>query len=497
MTVKKLRFGEGAIAALACFAMTNSCGEDADRPNVLIIMADDLGYGDLGFTGSDEISTPHLDRLAAGGVVFRNGYVSHPYCAPSRAGLVTGRYQARFGLEVNVSYSPFDPYMGLPLEEKTFATRLQDSYRTGIIGKWHLGAAPAYQPNNRGFDYFYGFLSGGHTYFDQAVTTTAPLMLEDGAPEYIATEGCYLPLMRNDRAAEFDEYLTTALSKDAARFIANSKEPFCLYVAYNAPHGPMEAPENLLKKYRHIPDLGRRTYAAMVDSMDQGIGIIVDALRQTGKFDNTLIFFLGDNGAMLPSEALQFGDWSNNSPFKRGKGSMFEGGIHVPFLVHWPRGLPAGVTYDAPVIALDIAATAVAVGGGSTEGPPMDGVNLIPYLTGESGGVPHDALFWRIQDSTGWAVRTPTLKYLREHPSNQAPQLFDMVSDPFEEHDLAAERPEDCQRLAGLWNAWNAQNQPNRFVESFNYQKRRLRFFEQMHQDMMQHAARREPVVIR
>jgi arylsulfatase A-like enzyme len=190
------------------------------QPNVLVILADDLGYGDLGFTGSKDITTPVLDSLASGGIICKNGYVTHPYCGPSRAGLITGRYQARFGVEINVTNSPFDLYSGLPLTEQTFAKRLQKSgYDTGVIGKWHLGAAPPFHPNNRGFDYFYGFLSGGHRYFPDSVTTTFPLLLPNGEPHYSANEGCFWPLRRNEREAEFNEYLTTALSRDAAKFV--------------------------------------------------------------------------------------------------------------------------------------------------------------------------------------------------------------------------------------------------------------------------------------
>ena len=252
-----------------------------EKPNVLIILADDLGYQDVGFTGSTEIKTPNLDQLAKNGVVVKNGYVTHPYCGPSRAGLVTGRYQARFGLEINLTNSPFDMYNGLPLTEKTFADRLKTSgYTTGIIGKWHMGGSDPFHPNNRGFDYFYGFLSGGHSYFPENVKTTMPLInSKDGKPHYSANEGSYWPLTRNDKAGEFEEYLTTALSKDAAKFVKNSKKPFCLYLAYNAPHLPLEAPKETIDKYKHIKDVKRRTYAAMIDKMDEGVGVIMDALK--------------------------------------------------------------------------------------------------------------------------------------------------------------------------------------------------------------------------
>jgi len=243
-----------------------------ERPNVLIIFADDLGYADTGFTGSKEIFTPNLDKLAAGGVVINNGYVTHPYCGPSRAGLLSGRHQARFGLEINLTYSPYDLHSGLPATEKTFGKRLQGAgYRTGIIGKWHLGASYPFHPNNRGFDYFFGFLSGGHDYFPDTVTTSHPLLQPNGKTHYSGNEGCFLPLERNKNAAKFDEYLTTALSRDAAKFVKESEKPFCLYLSYNAPHGPLQAPKKTIAKYKHIDDWHRRIYAAMIDEMDSGL----------------------------------------------------------------------------------------------------------------------------------------------------------------------------------------------------------------------------------
>ena len=256
-----------------------------ERPNIVVILADDLGYADLGFTGSKEIFTPNIDALANNGVVFKNGYVTHPYCGPSRAGLLTGRYQARFGMEVNAAHSPDDPYMGLPVEELTFAKRMQQAgYKTAVMGKWHMGSHPNFHPNNRGFDEFFGFLGGGHDYFPESVKVSSA--------EYS------IALSRNGKPAQLNEYLTTAISKEAARFVSATEQPFMMYVAYNAPHSPLQATEQDLAKYQHIADLDRRTYAAMIDSMDQGVGRIVAALKQSEKLHNTLIFFLSDNGGV-------------------------------------------------------------------------------------------------------------------------------------------------------------------------------------------------------
>lgn len=467
----------------------------AEKPNFLIILADDLGYQDVGFTGSEEISTPRLDALAAGGVVIQNGYVTHPYCGPSRAGLLTGRYQARFGMEINLTYSPYDQHSGLPRDELTFGDRLQSAgYRTGLIGKWHLGASEPHHPNNRGFDYFYGFLSGGHSYFPKNVTTYYPLQLPDGQPHYSANEGSFLPLTRNNQAAEFDEYLTTALSRDAARFVAEGDEPFCLYLAYNAPHAPYQAPAETIAKYAHIQAKNRRVYAAMIDEMDRGIGMVVDALKASGKLDNTVIFFLSDNGGVRAKQGQTA--IANNAPFKGGKGSMHEGGSHVPFLVHWPAGLPGGEAFDGLVSSLDIAATAVALAAGDTSGHALEGVNLVPYLTGEKPGSPHDALYWRRNNGVGWAVRTPTGKYLAENWSQGVARLYDMASDPYESVDLMGRAPEMQAELAALWNAWNAQNVACRFLQANAYQRARLRMYNELHEAERAKAEKRETLVI-
>lgn len=471
-----------------------------DRPNILIIMADDLGYADVGFTGSEEIQTPRLDALAAGGVVFENGYVTHPYCGPSRAGFVTGRYQARFGVEVNFTYSPYDAHSGLPVDQPTFGERLKPAgYRTGIIGKWHLGAAPPpFHPNRRGFDHFYGFLSGGHDYFPDRVNFAHDLLTDKGTNHYSANEGAFLPLNRNLGAGEFTEYLTTALSRDAAAFVAEGDAPFCLFLAYNAPHGPLQAPADLIEKYRDVEPRTRRVYAAMIDSMDQGIGRVVDALKASGKYENTLIFFLSDNGGVAPKSGHENENWANNAPFKKGKGSMMEGGTHVPFIAHWPAKIPAGTRFADPVSALDITATAVALGGGDTSGPDLEGVNLIPHVRGEVAGPPHAAIFWRLRDGVGWAVRTPGSKLLLEGRKEygEGVQLYDMAADPYESENLASTDVETRKELAGLWNTWNAGNRANRYYQAGEYQTKRRAFYDQMREALDLKASKAEPRVV-
>ncbi len=292
-----------------------------------------------------------------------------------------------------------------------------------------------FHPNNRGFDYFYGFLSGGHTYFPENVTTATPLIGKKKEPHYSANEGSYWPLSRNDRSAEFNEYLTTALSRDAAEFMTKEEEPFCLYLAYNAPHLLLEAPKETIEKYAHIENKKRRIYAAMIDEMDRGIGMIVEALKKSGKLDNTVIFFLSDNGGAGGPEKIGPA-FSDSTPFRDGKGSMREGGSHVPFIVHWPAGLQRKGEFDGLVSSLDIAATVVALGKGDRSGHSLEGKNLIPYFNGKKEGSPHEALFWRKSDgAAGWAVRTVESKFLQMSGDSE-PELYNMAADPYESENV-------------------------------------------------------------
>ena len=455
-----------AVVSLLCLAGSISV-RGAEKPNIIVIMADDMGYADAGFTGSQDIRTPNLDKLAASGVVFRQGYANHPFCGPTRAALLSGLYQHRFGFETNPAYDPANPIMGIDPDVSLFPKRLQKAgYVTGCVGKWHLGAAEPFHPNNRGFDYFYGFLGGGHDYF--RIDLTQPVK-----------EAYLQALTRNDKPAIFDGYLTTALSQDAASFVESNKDkPFFLYVAYNAPHAPLQAPAEDIERYKHIPDKKRRVYAAMVDVMDRGIGQVISAVERNGLRDNTLIFFLSDNGGPQASKQNP-GKWngSSNEPFRGGKGDLYDGGVHVPFIASWPAKIPAGKTFDSPVISIDISRTAVAVAGGSPGGKhAMEGVNLIPFVTGEKIGAPHDALYWR--SGSKWSVLAADgAKHVRDSDST-SPQLFFLPEDVAEANDLIASQPERASELRDQWESWNEQNIPCRLMGYIDYHKQRDRFFE-------------------
>jgi arylsulfatase A-like enzyme len=458
--------GKSLVTLWCLFLAGSSRTLAVEKPNIIVIMADDMGYGDAGFTGSQDIRTPNLDKLAASGVVFRQGYANHPFCGPTRAALLSGRYQHRFGFETNPAYDPANPIMGIDPDVPLFSKRLQKAgYVTGCVGKWHLGAAEPFHPTNRGFDYFYGFLGGGHDYF--RIDLTQPVK-----------EAYLQGLIRNDKPATFEGYLTTALSRDAASFVENNKDkPFFLYVAYNAPHAPLQAPAEDIERYQHIPDQKRRIYAAMVDVMDRGIGAVISAVEENGLRDNTLIFFLSDNGGPQASKQKP-GKWngSSNKPFRGGKGDLYEGGIHVPFIASWPAKIPAGTMFDSPVISIDISRTAVAVAGGSPGGKhAMEGVNLIPFVTGDKSGAPHEALYWR--SGAKWSVLAADgSKHLHDNDST-SPQLFFLPEDVSESNDLIASQPERARVLRKEWERWNKENVPCRLMGYIDYHKQRDTFF--------------------
>jgi len=437
-----------------------------DRPNIVVIMADDMGYADAGFTGSKDIRTPNLDKIAASGVVFTQGYANHPFCGPTRAALLSGKYQHRFGFETNPAYDPANPIMGIDPEIMLFPKRLQNAgYVTGCVGKWHVGAAEPFHPNNRGFDYFYGFLGGGHDYF--RVDVTQPVK-----------EGYLQGLVRNKKPADFDGYLTTALSREAAKFVETQKgNPFFLYVAYNAPHAPLQAPAEDIARYKHIADKKRRTYAAMVDVMDQGIGEILSSLEKNGLRENTLIFFLSDNGGPQPTKQSP-GKWngSSNEPFRGGKGDLYDGGVHVPFIASWPAKIAAGQRFTSPVISIDISRTAVAVANGNVgEKGAMEGVDLIPFVTRENNNDPHDALYWRSGQS--WSVLAADgTKHIQPKETSK-PKLFHLPQDVSESNDLIESRPDQAQELHKLWQVWDAANVPCRLLGYKSYHAKRDEFF--------------------
>lgn len=445
MNQNSLRMIVQLILGAACFAWHASPSQAVSprQPNVVILLADDLGYADLGFQGGRDIPTPHLDRLARGGVRCTSGYVSGPYCSPTRAGLLTGRYQQRFGHEFNPgAHRRPQSEVGLPITEKTIADRLRSAgYATGLIGKWHLGWAPKFHPRQRGFDEFFGFLGGAHDYFPLA-----------GAS-----------IQRDREIVKERDYLTDAIAREAASFIARHKaQPFLLYVAFNAVHTPMHAKDDKLSRFSSIADTPRRTYAGMLSAMDDAVGQVLGALQAHGLDDNTLIIFLSDNGG--PTMRSTTINASNNAPLRGSKRTTLEGGIRVPFIVHFKGRLPAGSTYSQPVIQLDVLPTAMAAAGVDIAPDwPLDGRNLLPYLQGVKTEPPHETLYWRLGEQM--AVRHGEWKLVRyDLMADGAPaykvsnaKLYNLATDVGEARDLAAIESSKAKELESIWQAWNRQ----------------------------------------
>jgi len=421
---------------------------EARKPNILIILSDDHGYADVGFQGCRDIPTPNLDTLAQRGVRFTNGYVSGPYCSPTRAGLLTGRYQQRFGHEFNPGGAPKENF-GLPLSETTIADRLKAAgYVTGLVGKWHLGSDPQFLPQRRGFDEFFGFLGGGHSYLPG-----------QGAPIYRGTE-----------EVKEKEYLTDAFAREAVNFIErHQRDPFFLYLAFNAVHTPMHATDARLERFASITDKQRRTYAAMLTALDEGVGRVLDTLRAAELERDTLIVFLSDNGG--PTMRGTTINGSRNDPLRGSKRTTLEGGIRVPFLLSWKGSLPEGTRFEQPVIQLDVLPTVLAAAGVKVESDwKLDGVNLIPYVKGETSTPPHDALYWRLGAQTAirqgdWklvsydrtADETNKTSDVTSEPDVTKPRLYNLARDIGETEDLSGANPQKVAELENLWKDWASQ----------------------------------------
>jgi arylsulfatase A-like enzyme len=402
------------------------------KPNILLIVGDDMGYADVGFHGCKDIPTPNLDALAAAGARCTNGYVSGPYCSPTRAGLLTGRYQQRCGHEFNPGGG-----QGLPVSETTLADRLKAAgYVTGLVGKWHLGATPEMHPQQRGFDEFFGFLGGAHSYFQSA------------------------GILRGNEPVKELDYTTDAFGREAVAFIERHKsQPWFLYLAFNAVHTPLDATDERLAKFSNIAGGQRRKYAAMMLAMDEAIGRVRAKLADSGLDKDTLVCFISDNGGPTMQGVTING--SSNAPLRGSKRTTLEGGIRVPFIVAWKDKLKP-VVYDQPVIQLDLHATILAAAGVEMRSEwKLDGVNLLPYLTGDKAGPPHAALYWRFGQQM--AIRSGPWKLVRYDtaadtgtPGTTPVKLYNLATDIGETNDLAGARPAELKELQAKWDTWNA-----------------------------------------
>lgn len=420
----------GLAVFCVAYAGTAHAAEPAkagQKPNFIVILADDLGYADVGAQGvSKAVKTPNIDSIAANGVRFTAAYVTCPLCAPSRAGLLTGRYQQRFGFEMNPSGENITNF-GLPLTETTIAQSLKDAgYRTGMIGKWHLGNKKPLTPLDRGFDEYYGFWGGKHSYVEQSPGFNA---VRDG----------------EEKAAKV-EYLTDEFGHEAAEFVErNHAKPFFLYLAFNAVHGPQQAPPKYVDRFAGVGDRKRRMLLAMLSAMDDAVGQVLAKVREHDLESNTLIFFTSDNGG--PTD----GNGSSNAPFSGYKNQLFEGGIREPFFAQWKGRIPNGRVIDHPVNTLDITATASAVGGTAAPADrPLDGVNLMPWLEGKQDKPVHETLYWRYNNQ--WAIRQGDWKLMG---LGDYAKLFNLKEDPGEKQDRSSDQPDVRQRLLAAYGEWN------------------------------------------
>ncbi len=352
---------------------------------------------------------------------------------------MTGRYQQRFGHEFNPGPNPVQQF-GLPLTEVTLADKLKaGGYATGMVGKWHLGGEPKFNPVNRGFQEYFGFLGGAHQYF----------------PPREGGKGANAAIFRGLERVKEQEYLTDAFAREAVAYIdKHQKEPFFLYLTFNAVHTPMQSAEKYLARFPDVKDERRRTYCGMMSAMDDAIGSVLKKLDDSLLTDNTLIFFVSDNGGP-PVNA------SSNGPLHGFKAQTWEGGIRVPYLVQWKGKLPAGKTYDQPVIQLDFHPTALAAAGlvravKEQSGPKLDGVDLLPHLMGEVTTPPHDALYWRFGEQT--AIRSGNHKLVKARGGSGDWELYDLAADIGETKNLAAEKPDLANNLLAKWDDWNSHN---------------------------------------
>jgi arylsulfatase A-like enzyme len=439
----------GACVVLPCLLIQSASANEPKKPNILVILADDLGYGDIGIHGGKDVPTSNIDALAASGLRCTNGYVSAPYCSPSRAGFLTGRYQTRFGHEFNPHVGD-EKTLGLPLDQPTIADRLRAAgYATGLVGKWHQGFGAEHQPQARGFDDYFGFLVGGHNY----------LLRKDAEAEF-GSAYSHNMIYRGRTVQKLDGYTTDLFTDEALAFMGRHKDkPWFLYLAYNAVHTPLE----VLEKYgRRVPatitDPERRGYLSLLVGLDDAVGRVTEHLRQTGLEKETLVFFLSDNGGSGRKPYLAY-NTALNTPLCGDKGQTLEGGIRVPFFVSWPGRLPAGKTYEDSVIALDILPTACAAAGARVDAS-IDGVNLLPHLSGQKLAAPHEALYWRFGPQK--ALRKGQWKLVDwmdfKTRKNSGWELYDLNQDVGERKNLAAAHPAVVAELGGLWDSWNQHN---------------------------------------
>ena len=429
------------ILSLVCFSILFSCSIEYDsKPNIIIILADDAGYSDFGFMGSDEIKTPNIDQLALDGVTFNNAYVSASVCSPSRAGLLTGMYQQRFGHECNLDSdvnNSFDP------NQITIAEALKtEGYNTGLIGKWHLGDKTQNHPLKNGFDYFWGFISGARNYFYDPNEKSRNSIRN---------------VVENYSETNFEGYLTDVLADKAVSFIDKNNQsntPFFLFLSFNAPHTPMQAKNEVLEKFKDNP---RRVYASMMWSMDEAIGNVLDVLKENNQYDNTIIYFLSDNGAAMSNDASPF-------PFKGWKGNQYEGGIKTPMIMTWKNKIKSNTQFDGFISALDIFKTSLEASNVDKEFMMnADGKNIMNYLNDNN--IKNENLFWR-KDKMA-TVRSGNYKLIRLNDTSTV--LYNIKKNYFEDDNIKSKQSKIHDSLLILLSDWEKRLINPNWIENKNW----------------------------
>ena len=427
-----------------------------NKPNIILIIADDAGYADFGYQGCKKFKTPNIDALAKNGIRFTTAFVTGAVCSPSRAGLITGRYPQRFGHECNLPGVLQKDYTenqrGMDIREFTIADLLKkEGYITKAIGKWHLGFLRQFRPCNRGFDEFYGFLGGSRTYFPKNDYDSIKHIMNGW--EFTAEHG----------------YTTTNFGQSACEFIKRNKDrPFFIDLAFNAVHTPMDALPKQEKLFKKIKDQTRRKLAAMTLEMDNQVGNIVRTLRELKLEDNTLIFFINDNGGPTPYNG------SINAPLSGTKGTFLDGGIRVPFLMQWPARLPKNRKFSGMVSSLDILPTLISAAGGKLpDDRKYDGVNLLPYILNNNKKSPHDILFWRRENFA--AVRTLTWKLIRFPDTSYV--LYNLINDPTESHNIVDNFPQKKEELINELKNWEKEMHDPIWINGPFWQKHDWRLY--------------------
>lgn len=470
---------------------------NTNPPNVIVILADDLGKFDVSAYGGIHVATPNIDSIALNGCIFNDGYASAAICAPSRAGLLTGSYQQRFGFE----FQPHKKYPrsffirsfykmfmrkeeawqmergqelpsrqearqeGIPHAQKTIAEFFKaNGYSTGMVGKWHLGYHEPNLPNNRGFDYFYGFTEAFSLYAPKSNHEIVNAKTKEFTDRHIWNQGRsrFCAIRQNGKVVEEKEYITYRFAEEANKFIEENKaQPFFLYVPFNAPHTPFQAPQKIYNQLSHIKDHNKRVYFSMIVALDEAVGSIRNQVRQLGLEENTIIIFASDNGA-----ATYMGT-PDNSPLKGGKFTLFEGGINIPFVIQWKGKIKPQTVVNQPVSLLDVFPTVSAAAGLQIpDYAKPDGVNLLPYIFGEEKGEPHKALFWR--SGYNRAIRKGDWKMIVDD-RNMVLHLYNLSNDKFEMENIRSKYPKVIDELFDELEEWDSEMEKPRWPFVMNY----------------------------